>query len=101
MATGRSWDNVPKYKRWMIEKGFEEVTECHYRWPTNSQWPTEPKEKILGAWFQAQVDSGMLEAAVTRLFMMKLGWSRERLVTFLSIVRKDLRNSAIKAYNPM
>src|SRR5450756_2017626 len=33
--TGVEWTNVPNYKRWMIEKGFEDVTEVNFRWPSN------------------------------------------------------------------
>jgi SAM-dependent methyltransferase len=56
-GTGRSWDTVPNYKRWMEEAGFEAVTEVRFRWPSN-QWADDEKEKLLGAWMQAQVEGG-------------------------------------------
>jgi hypothetical protein len=98
--TGVEWTNVPNYQRWMIEKGFEDVTEVNFRWPSN-QWSRVRKERLLGAWTQAQIDNGMLESVSTRLFMMKLGWEKERLDGFLARVRRDTKDPRIKAYSPM
>lgn len=98
--TGVEWTNVPNYKRWMIEKGFEGVTEVSFRWPSN-QWSRVRKERLLGAWTQAQIDNGMLESVSTRLFMMKLGWEKERLDEFLARVRRDTKDPRIKAYSPI
>lgn len=97
---GRVWTNVPNYKRWMIEKGFEDVTERHFRWPSN-QWSSDRREKLLGAWTQAQIDQGMLESASRRVFMKLLGWSKERLDDFLGDVRRDSSDPNIKAYSPV
>jgi hypothetical protein len=98
--TGVEWTNVPNYKRWMIEKGFEEVTEINFRWPSN-QWSSIRKERLLGAWTQALIDNGMLESVSTRLFMMKLGWSKVKLDEFLARVNRDTKDPNIKAYSPM
>jgi Methyltransferase domain len=98
--TGVEWTNVPNYKRWMIEGGFEDVTEVNFRWPSN-QWSSVRKERLLGAWTQAQIDNGMLESVSTRLFIMKLGWSKERLDEFLARVNRDTKDPRIKAYSPM
>jgi hypothetical protein len=43
----------------------------------------------------------MLESVSTRLFMMKLGWSQEKLNEFLAKVNKDTKNPNIHAYSPM
>ncbi|TAQ84302.1 hypothetical protein B7494_g7376 [Chlorociboria aeruginascens] len=61
IQTGRVWTNVPNYKRWMEDAGFEDVVEVNYRWPSN-QWSDDSKEKLLGAWTQAQIGKGMLES---------------------------------------
>lgn len=98
--TGVEWTNVPNYKRWMIEKGFEDVTEDNFRWPSN-QWSPIRKERLLGAWTQAQIDGGMLESVSTRLFMMKLGWSKQQLEELLARVNRDTKDPRIKAYSPM
>jgi hypothetical protein len=97
---GRSWSNVVNYKRWMIEKGFVDVEEKRFRWPSN-QWSSDRKEKLLGAWTQAQIREGMLESASTRLFMGVLGWSKDELTVLLAKVRRDLKDPQIKAYSPV
>jgi hypothetical protein len=97
---GRGWTNVPNYKRWMIEKGFENVTEVKFRWPSN-QWSNVEKERLLGAWTQAQIDNGMLQGVSTFLFMNKLGWSKEKLDEFLARVIRDTKDPRIRAYSPM
>jgi hypothetical protein len=84
----------------MIEAGFEDVVEINYRWPSN-QWSDNEKEKLLGAWTQAQIKGGMLESVSTRLFMSKLGWSKEELERFLTEVKRDTADSKIRAYSPM
>jgi hypothetical protein len=56
---------------------------------------------LLGAWTQALVDNGMLESVSTRLFMMKLGWSKVKLDEFLARVNRDTKDPEIKAYSPM
>lgn len=98
--TGVAWTNVPKYKHWMIEKGFKDVTEANFKWPSN-QWSKVRKEKLLGAWAQAQIDGGILESVSTRLFTMKLGWSMEKLGEFLAKVKRDAKDPGIMAYSPM
>jgi len=98
--TGVPWTNVPNYKRWFIEAGFENVTEVTFRWPSN-QWSGDRKERLLGVWTQAQIDNGMLESVSTRLFMMKLGWSQEKLDAFLAKVNADTKNPNIHAYSPV
>jgi SAM-dependent methyltransferase len=97
---GRVWTNTTNYKRWMVEKGFEGVTEVKFLWPSN-QWSADKREKLLGAWTQAQIDNGMLESVSTRLFMKILGWSKERLDEFLSVVKRDSKDPNVKAYSPM
>lgn len=97
---GRVWTNVPNYARWMEEAGFVDVTEVSYRWPS-CQWSAEKKERLLGAWTQAQIEDGMLESVSTRVFRSLLGWSEEELKVFLEKVRKDTRDAKIKAYSPM
>ena len=97
--TGRSWANVPNYKRWMEEVGFEDVQERKFRWPSN-QWSEDKKERLLGAWMQAQIENGLLEGVSTRLFCSRLGWSMERLTEFLAQMRRESRDSSIKTYSP-
>lgn len=38
---------VASYKQWMIDQGFENVTEYKYKWPIGT-WPKDKKAKYLG-----------------------------------------------------
>ncbi|KAK8016171.1 hypothetical protein PG993_014360 [Apiospora rasikravindrae] len=98
---GMRWDNVPRYAAWMREVGFEDVTEVVLRWPSNPWWPTDPKEKTLGTWFLGQIQTGLLESVTTRIFMTKLGWSKDQLDEFLARAKQDLKDPKIKAYSPV
>ncbi|KAK7984048.1 S-adenosyl-L-methionine-dependent methyltransferase [Apiospora arundinis] len=100
-SVGMRWDNVPNYAAWMREVGFEEVTEVVFRWPSNPWWPADPKEKTLGTWFLGQIQTGLLESVTTRIFMTKLGWSKEQLDEFVARAKRDLQNPKIKAYSPV
>lgn len=100
-SMGMRWDNAARYATWMAEVGFEDVTEVVFRWPSNPYWPSDPKERTLGAWFLAQMSYGLLESVCTRIFMTKLGWSKEQLDEFLAKAEKDLKDKKIKAYSPV
>jgi hypothetical protein len=45
--------------------------------------------------------NGMMESVSTRLFMSKLGWSKEKLDDFLGKVKDDFANPKIKAFTPI
>ncbi|RDW77550.1 hypothetical protein BP6252_05603 [Coleophoma cylindrospora] len=93
--------NVPNYARWFREAGFEGVTETQFRWPSNPHWPTSPKEKLLGAWWQVQIEAGLLESLSTRIYLSVLGWTKEELTVFLAMVRKEENDPNIRAYVPV
>lgn len=93
---GLSLDTTLELKRKMVEKGFVNVEERHYRWPMNA-WPKEQKFKELGTWCVENVLSG-LSALSLALFTRVLGWTREDVEVFLVDVRKDLKNRNIHGY---
>jgi len=45
---GATLDCALHYKERMEAVGFTNVTEVHYKWPTNSLWPKDPKYKAIG-----------------------------------------------------
>ncbi|CAN8096542.1 unnamed protein product [Discula destructiva] len=47
---GRDFDAPRKFKRWMIEAGFEDVIEKQILVPVNP-WPLDRRDKYLGKWF--------------------------------------------------
>jgi len=98
LLSGRSWQNVQHYKRWMIEAGFEDVQEKNFYWPA-SPWPKGEYYKNVAAYFQENMLTGMdgISAKVLGL----LGWDAERIREFLGRVKSDFRDTDIKAYLPM
>lgn len=100
-ATGRLWTHVPQYPEYFREAGFVDIVEHDFRWPTNPHWPESEKEKVLGLWMQAQVQTGVLESATTRIFTKMLGWDKERLDAFLVKAKEDMKSKDIKAFTPV
>lgn len=88
-----------KYKQWMIDQGFEDVTETKFRWPVGS-WPRDPYYKRLGKMTRANFLAG-LEGFTLRLWTGTFGMSVEEVLVFLSCVRKDIENPRIHSYWPV
>lgn len=83
----------------MLAAGFTKVTVHHYKWPTN-RWPKDKGHKLIGLWTLANVGGG-LEGLSMALLTRGLGWSREKVLAYLTDVRKDLHDPKIHAYWPM
>ncbi|RDW74828.1 hypothetical protein BP6252_05970 [Coleophoma cylindrospora] len=99
---GRPWkDKTKNYKKWLLERGFDNVKEETFRWPSNQIWPDSEKEKTLGNWWQLQIDYSVLEAGSTRLFTTYLGWSVEELAAFMALLKKDFRDPNMHIYAPI
>lgn len=92
---GRPWTRTKMYATWMIEAGFQNVTEELKIWPINT-WPKDPHLKKIGLWFRED----MLEAlSSTKAMLTRIhGWSSEQADVFLMNVRKDYLNKDIHAY---
>ncbi|CAK1354630.1 unnamed protein product [Cercospora beticola] len=88
-----------KYKQWMINQGFEDVTELQFKWPVGI-WPKDKWYKKLGSMTKVNFLAG-LEGFTLRLWINILGWTREETLVFLSTVRKDIANPKIHSYWPM
>jgi hypothetical protein len=93
---GRSINDALKYHDWMIDAGFEDVTTKIYKWPIN-RWPKDPHYKELGAWTLTAMDTG-LEGLCMAVFTRAHEWDQEKVLSFCSEVRKDLRNLENHAY---
>lgn len=95
-AAGTDLTVASNYKKWMIDAGFEDVTEVIHRWPQNP-WPTDRHQRELGRWTLASVLDGIQGfslASMTRY----LGMTREQIEVLLMGVRKDMVNRNIRAY---
>jgi hypothetical protein len=92
-------DKVKDYKDILAERGFSNVKEDIYKWPSNT-WPRDPKFKEIGMWTLANIDAGV-EGISMALLTRGLGWTMEEVQVFLVDVRKDMRNKSIHSYWPL
>ncbi|KAI8725411.1 hypothetical protein NCS52_00112100 [Fusarium sp. LHS14.1] len=95
---GASLTDPMKWKGWLEERGYVNVTEKVFKLPFNP-WPKDPRMKILGAWEMENLLSG-LEAMVTRMFQKGLGWSDAEVTVFLAFLRKEIKNPRMHGYWP-
>jgi ubiquinone/menaquinone biosynthesis C-methylase UbiE len=95
---GRPWNNAPKYRQWMEDIGFEDVTEKIFEVAT-STWPRGRKAKELGMWFQADMLDVLGASKVLLTKVMQ--WAPETVDMLLVEARNDLKNRGIHAYMPM
>ncbi|TAQ83846.1 hypothetical protein B7494_g7830 [Chlorociboria aeruginascens] len=96
---GRDFEKVKRYKGWMEEAGFEEVSETYFAWPTNT-WPRGEYHKSLGVWANADFQEG-LEGFSLLALERAMGMSKEEVNALLVDVRRDLNDRNIHAYMPM
>lgn len=97
--TGREITIASKYKQWMIDAGFTDVTEIKMMWPQN-QWPDDPKQKELGLWTMVTVLEG-LQGFSMAVMTKGLGMSTEEVNLLLVDVRKQIRDKSIHSYWPL
>jgi hypothetical protein len=96
---GREIAVASRYKQWMIDAGFTEVTEIRMMWPQN-QWPKNPKQRELGLWTMVTVLEG-LQGFSMAIMTKGLGMSTEEVNLLLVDVRKEIRDKSIHSYWPM
>ncbi|PHH58618.1 hypothetical protein CDD82_2826 [Ophiocordyceps australis] len=95
----RPLDSMTRYKQQLLDAGFTNVTQCLYKWPTNS-WPRDPKYKELGMWTYENLGNGASGLSMA-LFTRALGWKQEEVEVFLINVRKQMKDRSIHAYWPI
>jgi hypothetical protein len=95
---GRPWTNVPKYKQWFEEIGFEDVVEKKYYWPINA-WAKGKYYKQLSVYVQADFLNGV--EGLSLKVMGSMGWSAQQVRDFLVGVKNDVRNTAVHCYCPV
>ncbi|KAF7541938.1 hypothetical protein G7054_g312 [Neopestalotiopsis clavispora] len=93
---GRNVLSVKKYKRWMLEAGFDQVTERKFTVPANT-WAKGRKNKELGALQMVNNLNGVYGLTMT-VFTKGLGWAPEEVEVFLADVRRDMTDKNIHAY---
>ncbi|KAF4454267.1 hypothetical protein F53441_3268 [Fusarium austroafricanum] len=95
---GASLTDPMRWKGWLEERGYQNVTERVFKLPFNP-WPKDPRMKLLGAWEMENLLSG-LEAMVTRMFQKGLGWTSAEVTVFLAFLRKEIKNPKMHGYWP-
>ncbi|ETS74756.1 hypothetical protein PFICI_13240 [Pestalotiopsis fici W106-1] len=97
--TGRSGMNSSKYKRWMEEAGFQDVTEHKFSVPGNP-WAKGREKKSLGLWQMQNILDGLHGISMVLLTKF-LNMSPEAVEVLLVDVRKDIQNPRIHFYYPV
>lgn len=116
---GKQMGVSPRYKHWMINAGFTEVTEEVYKvsfYPLSiplaivtqiiphqvpySPWPKDPKLKELGRYQQVLMLEA-LEAYSFALFTRVLGWTSAQIQLLLVGVRRELLDRRFHGYSKL
>ncbi|ESZ92074.1 hypothetical protein SBOR_7531 [Sclerotinia borealis F-4128] len=95
---GRPWTNIPKYREWMDDIGFEEVTETVYDAPIND-WPIGVKEKKVGAMMQKDMKEFLY--STKRLIVEGLKWDEAVVSKLLNEAKKSGKDRNVHAYVPI
>ncbi|TQN64788.1 Secondary metabolism regulator LAE1, partial [Colletotrichum shisoi] len=96
---GRSLKLAMQWKQLLVDRGFEDVQETIYKWPTNT-WPRDKTMKDIGGWGLANLDSFLESAALGTLTNIK-GWSREEVLVLCAQARKEMRDPRIHVWWPV
>ncbi|KAK0715369.1 S-adenosyl-L-methionine-dependent methyltransferase [Lasiosphaeris hirsuta] len=85
----------------LTEAGFEDVCVAFKgRWPSNTLWPADLKEREMGKWNYLNVGEG-IEGFLLGRGVLGLGLTREEIETLAGEVRKDLADPEVHAYWPV
>ncbi|KAF2139284.1 uncharacterized protein K452DRAFT_289833 [Aplosporella prunicola CBS 121167] len=83
-------------KQYMLDAGFEEVTEHRMKMPVGP-WSSDPKLKEVGKWHLIECFQG-LEGWAMALLTRVMGWSPEEVQVFLARARTGLKDRKVHAY---
>ncbi|KAF8427671.1 S-adenosyl-L-methionine-dependent methyltransferase [Tirmania nivea] len=95
-AAGKSWKISEQLKIWMIEAGFQNVTEMVYKLPVGN-WPKDEKLKAIGQFNLLNVLEGS-EGWTWALFTRVLKWPPERIQELMEGVRQEFLNKKMHSY---
>ena len=99
LALGRPVDSASTYKDMMRKVGFEHSVERQFKWPIGP-WAKDKDYKELGYWCKVGLDIG-LEGLLMAILTRGLGWSKEEVYVFCTLIRQEMNNPRIHAYIPM
>jgi hypothetical protein len=93
---GRTLNVAAELKQWVIDAGFDNVTEKVYFVPLGP-WTRDKKLKEIGKWEYLLVPDSV-EAYALRLYTQVLGWSSDEARIQYALVNQQLRDKSIHAY---
>ncbi|MCJ1477623.1 hypothetical protein MMC13_006296 [Lambiella insularis] len=88
-----------KFKSFLIEAGFEDVTEEILELPWGG-WPKNQRLKAIGMWHLEQLMMG-LQGIAMALLTRVLGWSADEVEVFLIGLRKELKDKSLHVLDHM
>lgn len=97
-AVGRPWTNIQKYRHWLADIGFEDVTETVFYNPIND-WAIGAKEKKIGLMMQKNMKRFFTSSK--GLLTEGLKWNEEDVNKLAKEAEESGRNRNIHAYLPM
>lgn len=91
---GRTLQLGPRLSTFQRDAGLQNVKDrvFPHKWGT---WPSDPKEKMLGARTMLSAISGM-EGFTTILFTKVLGWTLEDTQAFILEIKSDMQDDSIR-----
>lgn len=95
-ATGRLMNVYHKMRDWLLDAGFDDVTQFSYVLPY-SPWPRDPHLKDLGKYQAVHVQQAV-DSYGLRLCTQVLGWGVEPSKIFQAMVKRQLRDRRLHAY---
>ena len=96
---GRTFEVMYFMHEWIRDAGFTEVVEKKYKWPIGP-WPKDKKQKELGIWTRAHIDTGCENwclALLTRIF----GWTYDEVMIHVAQFRACMYDKSIHAWHEM
>lgn len=95
-STGRLMNVYHKLREWLLDAGFDDVTQFSYILPY-SPWPRDPHLKELGKYQAVHVQQAV-DSYGLRLCTQVLGWGVEPSKIFQAMVKQQLRDKRLHAY---
>jgi len=91
--SGRDWNCSAKYRKLLVEAGYEDVNEIMLEWPINNK--TE-----MGMWGRTNL-LGCLEPISMAPMTRYLGFSKEEVMEIVERVKKEINQKGLEASIPV
>lgn len=96
---GIDFNAATRFSSQLQDQGFVNVQEIRGKWAIGT-WPKGKREKKIGEMFRRDLHDGV-DGGSMRFFSNQLGWSADRIRTYLDEVKKELFNADYHLYMPI